>query len=138
MRGRDLRRSLRDGRECTTRMWRSPPPPINCGHVGAFVIPDDIVSNNDIDTAIGALTKHIKTVVKRCQRKKAVIIGIPKPGKPRDLLTNYRPIRLLSGLGKLFEKVLKTQHNNHLLGNGLIINEQFGFRPNHSYPQQAL
>ncbi|GBP31637.1 hypothetical protein EVAR_84083_1 [Eumeta japonica] len=33
------------------------------------VIPDDIVSNNDIDTAIGALTKHIRSVVKRCQRK---------------------------------------------------------------------
>ncbi|GBP19479.1 Probable RNA-directed DNA polymerase from transposon BS [Eumeta japonica] len=70
--------------------------------------------------------------------KEAVIIGIPKPEKPRDLPTSYRPISLLSGLGKLFEKVLKSRLSDHLLGNGLIINEQFGFRPNHSCPQQAL
>ncbi|GBP32504.1 Probable RNA-directed DNA polymerase from transposon BS [Eumeta japonica] len=221
------------------------------------VIPDDIVSNKDIDTAIGALTKRIRSVVKRCQRKvpansdrrglpadvreliiaknaalcrasayptpeyrsraralqhevnarvrevkndnwsdlmeeitsthkglcpkrsnrtyldgvnnkaikcfsapllallveifnaciknchfaeawkEVVIIGIPKPGKPRDLPNSYRPISLLSGLGKIFEKVLKSRLSDHLLGNGLIINEQFGFRPNHSCPQQA-
>ncbi|GBP87585.1 Probable RNA-directed DNA polymerase from transposon BS [Eumeta japonica] len=70
--------------------------------------------------------------------KEAVIIGIPKPGKPRDLPTSYRPISLLSGLGKLFEKVLKSRLSDHLLGKGLIINEQFGKRPNHSCPQQAL
>ncbi|GBP80515.1 RNA-directed DNA polymerase from mobile element jockey [Eumeta japonica] len=58
--------------------------------------------------------------------------------KPRDLPTSYRPISLLSGLGKLFEKVLKSRLSDHLLGKGLIINEQFGFRPNHSCPQQAL
>ncbi|GBP55021.1 hypothetical protein EVAR_34496_1 [Eumeta japonica] len=33
------------------------------------VILDDIVSKKDIDTATGALTKHIRTVVKNCQRK---------------------------------------------------------------------
>ncbi|GBP27705.1 Probable RNA-directed DNA polymerase from transposon BS [Eumeta japonica] len=41
-------------------------------------------------------------------------------------------------LGKLFEKTLKTRLSNQLIGKGLIINEQFGFRPNHSCPQQAL
>ncbi|GBP94600.1 Probable RNA-directed DNA polymerase from transposon BS [Eumeta japonica] len=70
--------------------------------------------------------------------KEAVIIGIPKPRKPHDLPTSYRPISLLSGLGKLFEKVLKSQLSDHLLGKGLIINEQFGFRPNHSCSQQTL
>ncbi|GBP95558.1 Probable RNA-directed DNA polymerase from transposon BS [Eumeta japonica] len=70
--------------------------------------------------------------------KEVVIIGIPKPGKPRDLPTSYRPISLLSGLGKLFEKVLESRFSDHLLGNGLIINEQFGFRSNHFCPQQAL
>ncbi|GBP19899.1 Probable RNA-directed DNA polymerase from transposon BS [Eumeta japonica] len=70
--------------------------------------------------------------------KEAVVIGIPKPGKPRDLPASYRPISLLSVLGKLFEKTLKTRLSNHIIGKGLIINEQFGFRPNHSCPQQAL
>ncbi|GBP27748.1 Probable RNA-directed DNA polymerase from transposon X-element [Eumeta japonica] len=51
---------------------------------------------------------------------------------------SYRPISLLSGLGKLFEKILKTRLSDHLLGKGLIIDEQFGFRPAHSCPQQVL
>ncbi|GBP88710.1 Probable RNA-directed DNA polymerase from transposon BS [Eumeta japonica] len=70
--------------------------------------------------------------------KEAVIIGIPKPDKPHDLPTSYRPSSLLSGLGKLFDRVLKSRLSDHLLGNGLIINKQFGFRPNHSCPQQAF
>ncbi|GBP17634.1 Probable RNA-directed DNA polymerase from transposon BS [Eumeta japonica] len=70
--------------------------------------------------------------------KEAEVIGIHKPGKPRDLPASYRPISLLSGLGKLFEKILKTRLSDHLLGKGLIIDEQFGFHPAHSCPQQVL
>ncbi|GBP71686.1 Probable RNA-directed DNA polymerase from transposon BS [Eumeta japonica] len=70
--------------------------------------------------------------------KEAEIIDIHKPGKPRDLPASYRPISLLSGLSKLFEKILKTRLSDHLLGKGLIIDEQFGFRPAHSCPQQVL
>ncbi|GBP85575.1 Probable RNA-directed DNA polymerase from transposon X-element [Eumeta japonica] len=62
----------------------------------------------------------------------------PTAGKPRDLPASYRPISLLSGLAKLFERVLKTRLSDHLLGKGLIIDEQFGFRPAHSCPQQVL
>ncbi|GBP89040.1 RNA-directed DNA polymerase from mobile element jockey [Eumeta japonica] len=40
--------------------------------------------------------------------KEAEVIGIHKPGKPRDF-PSYRPISLLSGLAKLFERVLKTR-----------------------------
>ncbi|GBP40365.1 Probable RNA-directed DNA polymerase from transposon BS [Eumeta japonica] len=70
--------------------------------------------------------------------KEAVVIGILKPGKLRDLPASYRPISLLSILGKLFEKPLKTRLNDHIIEKDLIINKQFGFRPNHSCPQQAL
>ncbi|GBP88540.1 Probable RNA-directed DNA polymerase from transposon BS [Eumeta japonica] len=35
-------------------------------------------------------------------------------------------------------RVLKTLLSDHLLGKGLIIDEQFGFRPAHSCPQQVL
>ncbi|GBP86548.1 RNA-directed DNA polymerase from mobile element jockey [Eumeta japonica] len=70
--------------------------------------------------------------------KEAEVIGIHKPGKPRDLPASYRPISLLSGLSKLYERVLKTRLSDHLLGKGLIIDEQFGFRPAHSCPQQVL
>ncbi|GBP18152.1 Probable RNA-directed DNA polymerase from transposon BS [Eumeta japonica] len=70
--------------------------------------------------------------------KEAEVIGIHSPGKPRDLPASYRPISLLSGLGKIYEKILKSRLSEHLFGKGIIINEQFGFRPNHSCPQQAL
>ncbi|GBP14943.1 hypothetical protein EVAR_6595_1 [Eumeta japonica] len=45
------------------------------------VIPDDIVSNNDIDTTTRALTKHIRSVVKRCQKK--VPANSDRRGLPR-------------------------------------------------------
>ncbi|GBP70965.1 Probable RNA-directed DNA polymerase from transposon BS [Eumeta japonica] len=70
--------------------------------------------------------------------KEAVVIGIPKPRKPRDFSANYRPISLLSILGKLFEKTLKTRLSEHLIGKGLVINEKFGFKSNHSCRQQVL
>ncbi|GBP36140.1 RNA-directed DNA polymerase from mobile element jockey [Eumeta japonica] len=70
--------------------------------------------------------------------KEAEVIDIHKPGKPRDLPASYRPISLLSGLAKLFERVLKTRLSDHLFGKGFIIDEQFGFRPAHSCPQQVL
>ncbi|GBP41739.1 hypothetical protein EVAR_33730_1 [Eumeta japonica] len=62
--------------------------------------------------------------------------GIHKPGKPRDpcqLQTDQPPERS----GQTFEK-FKTRLSDHLLGKGLIIDEQFGFRPAHSCPQQVL
>ncbi|GBP62889.1 hypothetical protein EVAR_24994_1 [Eumeta japonica] len=34
--------------------------------------------------------------------------------------------------------MLKTRLSEHLIGKGLIINKQLGFRPNNSYPQQAF
>ncbi|GBP71055.1 Probable RNA-directed DNA polymerase from transposon BS [Eumeta japonica] len=82
---------------------------------------------------------EVQTLVKSLNTRKAPgLDGIHKPGKPRDLPASYRPISLLSGLGKLFEKILKTRLSDHLLGKGLIIDEQFGFRPAHSCPQQVL
>ncbi|GBP79378.1 Probable RNA-directed DNA polymerase from transposon BS [Eumeta japonica] len=59
-------------------------------------------------------------------------------GNPPDLPGSYRPISLLSGLGKIYERILKSRLSEYLFSKGLIINEQFGFRPNHSCPQQAL
>ncbi|GBP02309.1 hypothetical protein EVAR_85403_1 [Eumeta japonica] len=47
-----------------------------------LVIPDDIVSNNDIDTAIGALTTY-RSVVKRCQRFREFRSPGPARGRSR-------------------------------------------------------
>ncbi|GBP22781.1 Probable RNA-directed DNA polymerase from transposon BS [Eumeta japonica] len=96
---------------------------------------DDLapVSLSEVQT----LVKSLNTRRHRASME-AEVIGIHKPGKPRDLPASYRPISLLSDLGKLFEKILKTRLSDHLLGKGLIIDEQFGFRPAHSCPQQVL
>ncbi|GBP63305.1 Probable RNA-directed DNA polymerase from transposon BS [Eumeta japonica] len=87
---------------------------------------------------------EVQTLVKSLNTRKAPGLDggggyrHPQARKPRDLPASYRPISLLSGLGKLFEKILKTRLSDHLLGKGLIIDEQFGFRPAHSCPQQVL
>ncbi|GBP57312.1 RNA-directed DNA polymerase from mobile element jockey [Eumeta japonica] len=70
--------------------------------------------------------------------KEGVIIGILKSGKLRDLTSSFRPISLLSGLGKLYDKIQKTRLSNYVLNKNLIINEQFGFRFQYSCPQLAL
>ncbi|GBP87924.1 Probable RNA-directed DNA polymerase from transposon X-element [Eumeta japonica] len=97
------------------------------------------------DYLLPVLLGEVKTLVKSLKTRKAPgvdgeadVIGIHEPGKSRDLPISYRPINLLSGLGKVFERILKSYLSNHLLGKGLIIDEQFGFRPAHSCPQQVF
>ncbi|GBP54729.1 Probable RNA-directed DNA polymerase from transposon BS [Eumeta japonica] len=53
---------------------------------------------------------------------------------PCQLQTDQPPERS----GQTIRKILKTRLSDHLLGKGLIIDEQFGFRPAHSCPQQVL
>lgn len=66
--------------------------------------------------------------------KTAKVIALPKPGKNHKLAVNYRPISLLSTLGKLFERII---HDRLLTSFGSrFINEQFGFRRTHSTVQQ--
>lgn len=41
----------------------------------------------------------------------------PIPKMKKDQATNYRPISLLSSLGKIFEKVIQKRLNDHLSDN---------------------
>ncbi|GBP78854.1 Probable RNA-directed DNA polymerase from transposon BS [Eumeta japonica] len=93
---------------------------------------------DSIETQCSRFPPHDIAHISRIEEEEAEVIGIHNPGKPRDLPASYRPISLLSGLGKLFEKILKTRLSDHLLVKGLIIDAQFGFRPAHSCPQQVL
>ena len=52
--------------------------------------------------------------------------------KCRTAVENYRPISLLSLLGKIFEKIIVKKMTNYFEENYLLSNKQFGFRQNRS------
>lgn len=70
--------------------------------------------------------------------KSASIFRIPKIGKDQTLPTGYRPISLLSNLGKLLEKLLLLRLNKFVRDKNIVKNHQFGFRDNHSTTQQLI
>lgn len=70
------------------------------------------------------------------QWKKAVVIPIAKPNKIKSSPLSYRPISLLSCLGKLFEKVILKRLIKQAGALQIVPNEQFGFRPGYSTSHQ--
>lgn len=60
--------------------------------------------------------------------KEAKIIAIRKPGKPTDSPSSYRPISLLSAIGKVLERAVKEQISEFIDENNILPREQFGFR----------
>ncbi|KAA5570540.1 reverse transcriptase family protein, partial [Pseudomonas aeruginosa] len=69
--------------------------------------------------------------------KEADVIGIHKPGKPRNETSSYRPISLLSTIGKIYERLLRKRLWDFVTANKILIDEQFGFRSKHSCVQQV-
>lgn len=70
--------------------------------------------------------------------KHSKIILFHKPGKDPAFPQNYRPISLLTGLSKLFEKIILYRLQLFIDASNIICNEQFGFRKKHSTDQQLL
>ncbi|GBP47629.1 Probable RNA-directed DNA polymerase from transposon X-element [Eumeta japonica] len=91
----------------------------------------DCVSNKAIKCfslpLLGLLVAIFNVWLKNCYFpsvwKEAEVTANHKPGKPRNLPASYRPISLLSGLGELFDRILKTRLSDDLLRKGLIIDE---------------
>ena len=69
--------------------------------------------------------------------KKAKVILIPKPNKPKTDIRNFRPISLLETLARMFESIVNDRLRDHLEDNALLTTKQFGFRP-HRSTQDAL
>ena len=69
--------------------------------------------------------------------KRANVTPIHKKSD-KQLLTNYRPISLLSVSSKIFEKILFNKIYNHLTSDNLITSSQSGFRPGDSTTNQLL
>lgn len=59
--------------------------------------------------------------------KIANLVLIPKPERPPDETSSYRPICLLDGCGKLFEKLLVARMRLSLVGPNAITGNQYGF-----------
>ncbi|GBL62391.1 putative RNA-directed DNA polymerase from transposon X-element, partial [Araneus ventricosus] len=70
--------------------------------------------------------------------KIAHVLMFPKPNQNRKHPGSYRPISLLSNIGKLYEKIILKRLNDHCYSNNIIPDEQFGFRDKHSCTHQLL
>ncbi|GFW73556.1 RNA-directed DNA polymerase from mobile element jockey [Trichonephila clavipes] len=70
--------------------------------------------------------------------KHAIITLLPKNGKDNKLAINYRPISLLSAIGKIFEKIILKRIKQYADANNCIPDFQHGFREERSTCHQLL
>ena len=80
--------------------------------------------------------KSLSTGIFPERLKYAQIWPIYKKGD-KQLITNYRPISLLTSFSKIFEKLIFTRLHRHLYTNGILAKEQYGFRSNSSTENAA-
>lgn len=67
----------------------------------------------------------------------AIVMQIFKKGD-KHTPSNYRPISILSTVGKVFERVVTKYLHNYLLDNSLLYKYQAGFQPGHSTLHQLI
>lgn len=70
--------------------------------------------------------------------KIATVIAIRKPGKPANQIDSYRPISLLSNIGKLFERLILPHIQCFIDDNNIIKDMQYGFQPSKSCTHQLV
>lgn len=70
--------------------------------------------------------------------KEAVVVAIPKDGKPRHLPTSYRPIALTPHLGKVYERMVKRRLEHFLEKHGILPVCQAGFRRGRSCMEHVV
>ena len=63
--------------------------------------------------------------------KEAIVVPIFKSGDPFSF-NNYRPISILPVISKVLEKIVFLQLSSFLASEGILYENQFGFRQNHS------
>lgn len=90
-------------------------------------------------------TRYLTTIFNACLKlcyfpvcwKKASIIPIHKPSKPKNEINSYRPISLLCSVSKLLEKIIKEKIDEHIETYHILPSFQFGFRQSHNTIQQV-
>ena len=68
--------------------------------------------------------------------EKATLIPIYKKGKDKKHPSSYRPISILSCLGKLLERIINTRLMAHLEGNNILSSTQSSYRKHRSTEDQ--
>ena len=68
--------------------------------------------------------------------KEAIVIPVSKKGKDRKNPRSYRPISLLSCVGKLLERMINRRLINHLESNNVLSPTQTGYRKHRSTEDQ--
>lgn len=86
----------------------------------------------------GIFSTTIKCAYIPDQWKSGTTILIPKPGKNPKSAINYRPITLLSTIGKSLERVINERLKEKIEQNNLLPESQAGFRPRRSTQDQLL
>ena len=110
------------------------------------------LANKDSEGVDGISTKFLKRICEQIAQPLSYIINqslfsgifpdrlkiakvIPlykNNDEPEDDFQNYRPISILTGLSKVFEKIMNLQLTQYLNVNGKFAPNQYGFRKNHS------
>jgi len=126
---------------------RAPPPPITAKELKCLLksLPNtspgpDNVHNRCLKNYTDSLIEHLLKLFNASMSigyvpdvwKQAYIILLLKPGKDRHLPSSYRPISLLSCLGKLLEKIVKQRLMTELDRRNILPYHQAGFRTGRS------
>ncbi|XP_076046164.1 uncharacterized protein LOC143028238 [Oratosquilla oratoria] len=64
--------------------------------------------------------------------KHAIVVPIPKAGKRRNQIANYRPVSLTSHIGKIYERIVLSRLQHHVETRGELPKLQAGFRKRRS------
>ena len=105
---------------------------------------DDGISNTMICNFTPTTIRHLTVIFNAMlqlgyfptQWKHANILAIPKPTKPPQEPSSYRPISLLPALSKVMERTVTKRIERYTRQNRIIPDEQFGFRREHSTTAQ--
>ena len=83
------------------------------------------------------INQMLNTAIFPSQLKISKVIPLCK-ANDETLLSNYRPITLLSSVSEIFESVKLDQISNYCINNSLLSMQQYGFRAKHSTEFAAL
>ena len=99
----------------------------------------DNIPNQALKVSKDVVTNSLTDIFNACIKHKVFphdlkvgrVTPIFKAGEKEDL-NNYRPITVLPTIARIFEKLIYEQLYSYLVGNGLLGNQQWGFRSLHS------